>query len=374
MGANIPDRSDKNVYILGAGFSKELGLPLQDDFLLVAKEVFFRDPKRYNYFENVFRYQDKLSKMRKFLNYPLLNLEQLFNLVEMDKFYSGDEESISKIKNDFVKLINDTLLELTPNPFLSEPNANLKIDTRYWHYQRFLKMFFKESPDFKFVINPFNDTIISLNYDLVVETLVCIYNWEKTNSLSPMDLSNKANYYIKLNSIFGKENIRVENIQQVFARKRNSAYFPDNDIYSESESSIKLIKLHGSINWVKVSDSETFIVPPTWNKTDSEIRRLWNIAYKELQEAKRIIIIGYSFPETDIYVKSLLTLALNENKILQNIYFINPDTSKVKEACLSLLDKHFEKHCEYKEWTFGQLMNHKNSFEFVTKNLNRPFP
>ena len=28
--------TDKNVYILGAGFSKELGLPLQDDFILIA--------------------------------------------------------------------------------------------------------------------------------------------------------------------------------------------------------------------------------------------------------------------------------------------------------------------------------------------------
>ncbi len=34
----------KNVYILGAGCSKKLGIPLQDEFILLAKEVFFRDP------------------------------------------------------------------------------------------------------------------------------------------------------------------------------------------------------------------------------------------------------------------------------------------------------------------------------------------
>ena len=59
--------TDKNVYILGAGFSKELGLPLQDDFILIAREVYFRDPNRYKHFEKVFRYQDELSRMRKYL-------------------------------------------------------------------------------------------------------------------------------------------------------------------------------------------------------------------------------------------------------------------------------------------------------------------
>ncbi|MBI4838658.1 MAG: hypothetical protein HY806_05855 [Nitrospirae bacterium] len=62
--------NDKNVYILGAGFSKELGLPLQDDFLLVAKEVYFKDPSQYNHFKRVFDYQNSLSKMKNFLSYP----------------------------------------------------------------------------------------------------------------------------------------------------------------------------------------------------------------------------------------------------------------------------------------------------------------
>ena len=116
--------TDKNVYILGAGFSKELGLPLQDDFILIAREVYFRDPNRYKHFEKVFRYQDELSRMRKYLNYPLWNLEQLFNLVEMDCFYSGRDD-VLEIKNDFIKLINDTLTELTPNPFSHDASGKL---------------------------------------------------------------------------------------------------------------------------------------------------------------------------------------------------------------------------------------------------------
>jgi len=362
--------TDKNVYILGAGFSKELGLPLQDDFLLAAKEVYFKDPKKYKHFEKVFQYQDQLSKMRKFLNYPLWNLEQLFNLVEMDLFYSGND-TVKQIKNDFVNLINDTLLEFTPNPFYHTPDGSLRVnDTIYENYIKFLMLFFSTDTRFKHGIIPNHDTIISFNYDLTVETTACILNWEKDNQIGLQQNPN-ADYFLKLNVIFEKDNMTIDNIDLLFKRKLSPNYFPPSDIFSNVEPFIKLIKLHGSINWTSKKDNKTFIVPPTWNKSDEEIRKLWELAYNELKEAKRIIIIGYSFPETDIYVKSLLALALNENRKLQGLYFINPDTNVVKNACLSLLDKNFEKYCEYQPWKFSEFISSEKGQEFIRDKLNR---
>jgi hypothetical protein len=142
------------------------------------------------------------------------------------------------------------------------------------------------------------------------------------------------------------------------------------ELFSERNNAINLIKLHGSINW-KTDDDKTFIVPPTWNKSDPQISQLWGNAYTELTQAKRIIVIGYSFPETDIYVKSLLALALNENKILQNIYFINPDRDVAKKICLSLLDKYFEKYCDYKEWRLSDFVGTTEGKQFIKDKLNR---
>jgi hypothetical protein len=142
-------------------------------------------------------------------------------------------------------------------------------------------------------------------------------------------------------------------------------------IFSESDSAIKLIKLHGSINWRSTDNDEIFVVPPTWNKSDPKVSKLWNIAYNELKEAKRIIVIGYSFPEIDVYVKSLLALALNENRILQKIFFINPDKQYAKTVCLSLLDKHFEKYCDYKEWKFSEFINSSEGESFIKDCLCR---
>jgi hypothetical protein len=364
----MPDlNNDKNVYLLGAGFSKEVGLPLQDDFLLVAKEVFFKNPDIYRHFEKVFEYQDKLTKMKKYLNYPLLNLEHLFNLIEMDVFYSDNDEK-RNIKNDFIKLICDVLIDRTPNPFSHDSTGNLEMNNSYQHYLPFIDLFIKQHRnDGRLILN--GDTIISFNYDLILEGAGCYYNWEREQNMTWA--YNNTNNFIKFNTIFGKTNIINDQLPIFFIKNRPNTFFSNENVFSEDDNSIKLIKLHGSINWKRAGDTRAFIVPPTWNKSEREIRALWDEAYNELIDAKRIIIIGYSFPETDIYVKSLLALALNENKVLQNIYFINPDKNIAKKACLSLLDTYFEKYCSYKEWEYSKFISSSEGMSFIKDKLNR---
>ncbi len=364
--------NDKNVYILGAGFSKELGLPLQEDFLLVAKEVYFRDPEKYKHFQSVFNYQDSLSKMKNVLSYPLFNLEHLFNLLEMDIYYS-EQDSRKKsdremLKAAFLNLVTDVLIELTINPFYHDRDGALGFKEEYSNYLKFLELFIKE--DKGTFINIHQDTVISFNYDLVFEATTSLFNWNQLEGGTGLQDENKI---IKLNTKFGKENIEIKALSQYFLGNIPEMIFKSKHIFSETtERAIKLIKLHGSINWQESSNnSESFIIPPTWNKSDERISQLWSLAYNELKEAKRIIIIGYSFPETDVYVKSLLALALNENKILHNIYFINPDKENVKSRCLDLLDKHFVKHCDYKEWTFSDFINSDDGKNFIKEKLNR---
>ena len=357
--------TDKNVYLLGAGFSKEIGLPLQDDFLLVAKEVFFKNPDLYKHFERVFNYQDKLSKMRQFLNYPLLNLEHLFNLIEMDNFYSKSQ-SVAEIKEDFIKLICDVIIDKTPNPFTHDDSGHLSLDNSFNDYLFFLSLFIKND---EYKLETHQDTIISFNYDLVLEGAACVYNWKRSKQEGHR--RSISSNYMSFNTIFGKRNITVEKIDQYFVKNRKDSYFPPNDVFQDNDTSIKLIKLHGAINWKTADNNKTLIVPPTWNKSDPQIRKLWDMAYKEIMGAKRIIVLGYSFPETDIYVKSLLALALNENKILQNIFFINPDKDIARKACLSLLDKHFEKYCAYKEWKFSEFITGIEGMLFIENSLSR---
>lgn len=79
-----------------------------------------------------------------------------------------------------------------------------------------------------------------------------------------------------------------------------------------SSFNIPLAKLHGSV--------DGSIVPPTWNKRfNSEINDAWKRAVRWLSEANEIRILGYSLPQTDNYIKHLLSTALVESNNLQKI-------------------------------------------------------
>ncbi|MBI5677648.1 MAG: SIR2 family protein [Planctomycetes bacterium] len=301
--------------------------------------------------------------MKKYLNYPLLNLEHLFNLIEMDIFYSSSAE-VTEIKSDFTRLVCDVLIDKTPCPFSHDQSGHLQADSSFKHYLSFISLLIKE---FRHTLVAHADTVISFNYDLVLEGAASIYNWKRSETQRPQPRMGS----IKFNTMFGKTNIVVDPVSTYFTKNRPNSFFPAINLFSEEDSSVKLIKLHGSINWKTADDDKTFVVPPTWNKSDQRITRLWDKAYQELRTARRIIVIGYSFPETDIYVKSLLALALNENKILQNIYFINPDKDVAKRTCLSLLDKYFEKYCAYKEWKFSEFIAGTEGKQFIKEALNR---
>jgi hypothetical protein len=81
---------DHNVYILGAGFSKDAGAPLIFDFLDRARE-FFDDPdsaldlQERQQFEEVFKFKREIAKAREKFRIDLDNIEQLFGLVEMSQ-------------------------------------------------------------------------------------------------------------------------------------------------------------------------------------------------------------------------------------------------------------------------------------------------
>lgn len=114
----------------------------------------------------------------------------------------------------------------------------------------------------------------------------------------------------------------------------NSTEFGQRDV-------VKLLKLHGSINWGVLKDpdrinplyikdflkenrfregpiemrigsvlstddkfqGEPVIIPPTWNKANfhDDLLDVWRESAEELETADNLIVIGFSLPETDIF-------------------------------------------------------------------------
>lgn len=138
---------------------------------------------------------------------------------------------------------------------------------------------------------------------------------------------------------------------------------------------LTLLKLHGSLNWgirtlrrdpsvstlFPSKDKEVFlfdakevlnrpyiktstgrdwylwplVVPPIYDKSRvtamSLLDKIWNRARTKLQNATRLIMIGYSVPDADVSAAQLIRRALAVNENLQCIECLNPDPNIVSK-------------------------------------------
>jgi len=170
---------------------------------------------------------------------------------------------------------------------------------------------------------------------------------------------------------------------------------------------IPLLKLHGSLNWVldeneeprvgKVkqrklapgsSSSHTsvrpirddfadyqgfrynpslhlpMIVPPTWNKSHNEsfIRQVWARAATELQGAKRIVVIGYSLPETDLFFKYLFALGtISDTRRIHEFTVINPG-GDVEARFFDLIGPHLRRCFRFHRVKFAEALRRRNKY------------
>jgi hypothetical protein len=106
---------------------------------------------------------------------------------------------------------------------------------------------------------------------------------------------------------------------------------------------IKLLKLHGSLNWEWNGTSQSvtlkrspynpdklLIIPPAVNKDITGhpvLSSVWKEARLALRSARVIVVIGYRVPETDLLAQALLRVdpAWEKSKPLAHLILVNPD-------------------------------------------------
>ena len=145
------------------------------------------------------------------------------------------------------------------------------------------------------------------------------------------------NVYSIFKSQMKEEHINYLDLYQIpiaYLKSRTTATLGGTDY-----ETYRLLKLHGSINWYYSATKEkTFeqiylfkgseeereskdlvpvIIPPVLDKTGffehSTIKSMWNETKNLLKEAKRVYIIGYSIPQTDLTVKFMLQSYIPED-------------------------------------------------------------
>lgn len=282
---------EKVVYILGAGFSAPLGLPLMHNFIEKSKDMFFENQAKYSNFNEIYNMIKEISYLKNYLNSDLSNIEEILSILEMNYFIDDKDALVDKYK----MFLKNVIEYYTPSIVLRDEiykTGNWEdfiFTSDYRNYGNFilamLNIEFKRVnlPNGNKVIEcipkqkKYNYSVITLNYDLVIENIIKYVNDNFSTTF----------------------NITINN---------------------ETDSNTLFIsKLHGSIN--------ADIIPPTWNKRHPNyLREYWKKAHVLIRDANYIRILGYSLPISDNYVKYLFANALKDSMHIKNIDVICKDS------------------------------------------------
>jgi len=322
----VRPNNDNNVYVLGAGFSAEAGLPLIASFLGRMRDAVDwleqndRGEERLA-IERVLQFRHESAAAGYRINIDLDNIEHLFSLAAAKPGPATTED---------IRLAIAATLDFaahTGNPLI----ARLRISeaqgwpsTEAWRHAA--KRWTQSGDGFDDVECSVYDyyaallsglaagkresgtnTVITLNYDLLLET-----------SLARLAIP----------FAYGLRGPGVE-------------YDSAAEAQDTQADALRILKLHGSLNWAQKEDGTVVVyrdyesvrssklrpllVPPTWHKSFGDaLLRVWDAAVQALAAATRITMIGFSIPPNDQHFKYLLSVGLQDNSSLRAIKIVDP--------------------------------------------------
>jgi len=367
------NRNKKTVFILGAGFSKSDDMPLQSELL---KDIFSLFPEEI-YVQSIF------------IELPINNSEQ-----KVMRFYSVFEENRQKLANFLIEnfISHEKMTEYYKTIDLSKHDLPLKDD--------YLKRAYKIAGEVNVTLEDLftifdkiifgheqfksysSDTIIPIDKALKICIIFllsyrCAKTETKTDTISKLfskkifDMRVATSRHddvfsiITMNwdSLLEKELFQLSHEHNIINKKAkvypdlcfyDNPYNKDNmrpvstHIKAKGYRNIKLLKLHGSINWLrcpyceriyvdyeenialnelsadcscfecrktikeKLPQMHSILITPTFIKdlNNPHIKNIWHNALIELLEADKIVFIGYSFPDADFEMRCLLKKAV----------------------------------------------------------------
>lgn len=369
--------SNHNVYILGAGFSVESGVPLINNFLTrMADSVdWLQESGRDEEVEailKVFEFRHNAAGAAFRAQLDVDNIEELFSLASATR-----ETNLTQyITTAIAATIEFTRTVIQEEPFYDHraeceiTYGGMKHDHRgnvtltdskrkqliNLLYAQIISGSFRQENE-----HDVENTVISFNYDTILE-----------------------------DSITGMKSLDGTDIRFTYGFPKTMASFDTSAICSDNLTEPDLLpiyKLHGSVNWgidpkkqrveiyggyedLRAYKENILLIPPTWRKVfGSHLSHIWLKAVDAIRDATRIIVIGFSVPPTDTHFKYLIAAGLQNNISLRKFIFVNPGLSddrqkqKLRENIFSVLRPDLE------EKGVVELVAKKTSEYFLDSNL-----
>ena len=323
-----PLENDHNVYLLGAGFSVPGGMPVIADFMFALRDAqewlsSQGRAREAQAIERVLTFRLSATPAAYRVELDLENIEELFSFASIAEERLSDDIRIAIAATlDYRRAVSPRrTLDFSvngrgfPRPTnwawrvrsAGDGSGLCSADQVQFYTYAMLGGFSSTGPKGK-------NTFITLNYDLLLEEALTALEVSFSYG-SPMHLPLSAERKL---------------------------------LVDVSEHPL-ILKLHGSVNWaawpsrpdlISVLNSyadvvhhnlSPILIPPTWRKSVPALfSDIWKRARDQIQLASRLIIIGFSIPETDQDIKYLLAAGLRENISLREIVFVNPDAQALE--------------------------------------------
>lgn len=343
------------VLFLGAGFSKEAGLPTISEFGAESADQLFRLKRPHNIRKStpylveagdIFaRFQEYCKKAKRFINLDTNNMEELFCIAEAlseAKIKNLDLDEKGILINDLVIEIKIWLWKIYQQCPPLNPAKNISKETKE-AYKSFIDFIKSRKLSNRL-------TILTTNYDLIFEYFAwyrgipCTYPFKK-DEVESLGVFNekKSEYYVsylpcdngpvicKLHGSINYFNLEDLNNKLSFGissditftlRPPRPAIFMLNAIW-DLKQKIK----------ERYSKNDLAIIPPTYAKLHeySWLRDTWNSSIRAIENATHIIFIGYSMPESDGFIRAMISgaMAARNAKLDLHVFVIDPDKDNI---------------------------------------------
>ncbi len=366
------------LFVFGAGYSKDVAnLPLAEDLikeiysLHKKKPVTTRFEKKYTAFKKLMNYladqiNDKLRILEKMSNAEVqpfeerpINIEYILTIIELNLLapYSpqGEDVDLQHCFIPFIQGLQKSDLEKARD-FIIHYLSELFLPQNVKYNKEYLLKSLELVQE--------NDSIITYNYDLLVEQGLWLrklwnpvdgYGFGEILKFEKIINKNYPKTQVKFIKLHGSVNWKYSNYNSDISImladvKSNISYFENLKI--EIDDLYKMQR-----KWHLHNPA---IITPTFIKlfNKSIEINLVKRAVKAVKNASKIYFIGYSLPLADT-VSNFIFSFINKNT---EIYIINPDAMEIKKRIARVFnlknDNITDENKKIKEWV-------KNNFEFI---------
>ena len=346
----------KTVYILGAGFSASSGLPTQ---LELTKEIFNT---------SIFEAEKKTLELNDLID----TQNKLLDLLLFDFGINGNSEYIPTLEDIYTSLDRCIAEKSTFRSFHPEELLNLRQTL-----DAILILVIKS----KSKLSKKSEYIKKFATFLIETSAKRINNYRKHDPVSVIT----TNWDILLDLAIREQLQKLENkgvidyLCYVSSLKNDPTIKPGIQALTEGEFIVKLLKIHGSINWLhcpkcqrifidfyrRIIDYGIFkkaickycsreyinnyahtprlrplLLMPTFAKdlSNFQTKLIWRNSGIEISEADNIVFIGYSFPLADFEFRQILFRNVKRNAKIEVVLYdeFNPNKVITNNEKLSL--------------------------------------